>query len=172
MSLLSYTSVRQEYWSGLPCPLSGDLPKPGIKPRSPALEADSLLSEPPEKPLIDPEFLINSVSHFFLSTTHSWNLSSLWPQVSTIIMSNQFLPALLLCTRRSILFLFHFTRLFLWFGVYQFDCDILGVDYFGFNINGSVDLWCFYHFNEILVIIFLKILPIFSSISQFNSITK
>ena len=41
---------RQEYWSGLPCPLPGDLPNPGIEPRSPALQADSLLSEPPRKP--------------------------------------------------------------------------------------------------------------------------
>ena len=32
----------QEYWSGLPCPLPGDLPDPEIKPRSPALQADSL----------------------------------------------------------------------------------------------------------------------------------
>ena len=35
---------RQEYWSGLPCPLPGDLPDPGIKPASPvfpALQADS-----------------------------------------------------------------------------------------------------------------------------------
>ena len=31
---------RQEYWSGLPFPSSGDLPNPGIEPRSPALEAD------------------------------------------------------------------------------------------------------------------------------------
>ena len=37
---------RQEYWSGLPCPPPGDLPNPGIEPRSPALQADSLLSEP------------------------------------------------------------------------------------------------------------------------------
>ena len=35
---------RQEYWSGFPCPSSGDLPNPGIKPRSPALQADSLPS--------------------------------------------------------------------------------------------------------------------------------
>ena len=41
---------NQEYWSGLPCPLPGDLPNQGIKPRSPALQADSLLSEPPGKP--------------------------------------------------------------------------------------------------------------------------
>ena len=36
---------RQEYWSGLPFPSPGDLPGPGTKPRSPALQADSLLSE-------------------------------------------------------------------------------------------------------------------------------
>ena len=39
--------TRQEYWSGLPFPSPGDLPDPGIKPRSPALQADALLSEPP-----------------------------------------------------------------------------------------------------------------------------
>ena len=37
---------RQEYWSGLPFPSPGDLPDPGIEPRSPALEADALTSEP------------------------------------------------------------------------------------------------------------------------------
>ena len=41
---------RQEYWSGFPFPSLGDLPDPGIKPRSPALQADSLPSEPPGKP--------------------------------------------------------------------------------------------------------------------------
>ena len=41
---------RQEYWSGLPFPSPGDLPHPGVKPRSPALEADALTSEPPGKP--------------------------------------------------------------------------------------------------------------------------
>jgi len=40
---------RQEYWSGLPFPSPGDLPYPGIKPRSPALQVDSLPSEPPGK---------------------------------------------------------------------------------------------------------------------------
>ena len=40
---------RQEYWSGLPCP-PGDHSNPGIEPRSPALQADSLPSEPPGKP--------------------------------------------------------------------------------------------------------------------------
>ena len=47
---LSMRFSRQEYWSGLPFPPPGDLPDPGIEPRSPALQADSLTSEPPGKP--------------------------------------------------------------------------------------------------------------------------
>jgi len=41
---------REEYWSGLPFPSPGYLPDPGIKLESPALQADSLPSEPPGKP--------------------------------------------------------------------------------------------------------------------------
>jgi len=41
---------RQEYWSGFPCPPPRDLPNPGIEPMSPALQADSLPSEPLGKP--------------------------------------------------------------------------------------------------------------------------
>ena len=44
---------RQEYWSGLPCPPPGDLPSPGIEPRSFALQVNSLPSEPPGKPLAE-----------------------------------------------------------------------------------------------------------------------
>ena len=46
---LSMEFSRKEFWSGLPFPFPGDLPNPGIEPRSPALPADSLLSEPPGK---------------------------------------------------------------------------------------------------------------------------
>ena len=46
---LSMGFSRQEYWSGLPFPSAGDLPGPGIEPRSPALQADALTSEPPGK---------------------------------------------------------------------------------------------------------------------------
>ena len=46
---------RQEYWSGLPFPSPGDLPDPGIKSRSPTLQADALPSEPAGKPLIEAE---------------------------------------------------------------------------------------------------------------------
>ena len=47
---LSMGFSRQEYWSGLSFPSPGVLPHPGIKPGSPALQADSLLTEPPGKP--------------------------------------------------------------------------------------------------------------------------
>ena len=40
-------SSRQEYLSGLPCPPPGNLLNPGIKPRSPTFQVDSLPSEPP-----------------------------------------------------------------------------------------------------------------------------
>ena len=44
---LSIGFSRQECWSGLTFPPPGDLPDPGIKPGSPTLQVDSLLSEPP-----------------------------------------------------------------------------------------------------------------------------
>ena len=47
---LSRDSSRQEYWSGLLSPPPGDLPNPGIEPRNPTLQVDSLLSETPGKP--------------------------------------------------------------------------------------------------------------------------
>ena len=46
---LSMEFFRQEYWGGWPVPSAGDLPDPGIEPGSPALQADSLPSEPPGK---------------------------------------------------------------------------------------------------------------------------
>ena len=47
---LSIGLLSQEYWSGSPCPPPDDVPDPGIKPRSPTLQVDSLPSEPPGKP--------------------------------------------------------------------------------------------------------------------------
>ena len=56
---------KQEYWSGVPFPSTGDIPDPGIEPESPALQADSLPSEPPGKSLgpatIFAEYLISLV---------------------------------------------------------------------------------------------------------------
>ena len=53
---------RQEYWSGFQFPSPEDLPDPGIEPGSPALQAESLLSEPPGELLENPfNLLIFSV---------------------------------------------------------------------------------------------------------------
>ena len=43
--------TKQEYRSGLPCPPPGDVPNPGIEPKSPVLQADSLPAEPQGKPV-------------------------------------------------------------------------------------------------------------------------
>ena len=45
------TFSRQKYWGELPFPSLGDLPDPGVEPGSPTLQQDSLLSEPPGKPI-------------------------------------------------------------------------------------------------------------------------
>ena len=64
---------RQEYWSGLPFPSPGDLPNPGIEPGSPTLQADSLPSEPPGKP-------INyNIHHRWLSLTVRFFYSKIEP---------------------------------------------------------------------------------------------
>ena len=47
---LSMGFSRKDYWSGLSCPLPGDLLHPGVELRSPALQAGSLPTEPPGKP--------------------------------------------------------------------------------------------------------------------------
>ena len=64
---------RREYWSGLPFPSPGrDLPNPGIKPGSPALQADSLPSGPPGKPLGGLEELPAVDLKFTLKGTHEF----------------------------------------------------------------------------------------------------
>ena len=60
---------RQEYWSGLPFLSPGDLPNPGIEPRSPALQADILPSKPPGKPSMRDECNCPVVWTFFSTAT-------------------------------------------------------------------------------------------------------
>ena len=57
---LSMETSRLEYGSGLPCPPPGDLPNPGVKPGSPALQADS---RPAELPPSNQKFGSNSLAH-------------------------------------------------------------------------------------------------------------
>ena len=55
----------KEYWSGLPFPPPGDLPEPGIEPRSPTLQAHFLASEPHSKLL---NFFVNPHNSDFIKT--------------------------------------------------------------------------------------------------------
>ena len=64
---LSMGFSRQEYWSGLPFPSPGDLPHPGIKPRSPTLWTDALPSEPSGKS-----------KQKWKSLNHVWLFETLW----------------------------------------------------------------------------------------------
>ena len=62
---------RPEYWSGQPFPSPGDLPNPGIQPRFPALQADSLPAEPPVKPKNTGVGSLSLLQGIFL--TQEWN---------------------------------------------------------------------------------------------------
>ena len=68
---LSMKFSRQEYWSGLPFPSPGDLPNPGIKPGSPALQADTLPSKPPGKPLY-------CIKNSHIMSIEHWQSESAW----------------------------------------------------------------------------------------------
>ena len=81
---LSMEFSRQE-WSGLPCPSPGDLPNPGIKPRSPespALAGGFSTSEPPGKLPIVPSYSIQMWVLLWITSTISWR------QVKEIIIDH------------------------------------------------------------------------------------
>ena len=80
-ALLSMGFSRQEYWSVLQFPSPGDLPDPGIKPGSPALQADSLLSEPPGK------HYLNKFQEFFC-----WECYSYWSSFKFVLRDGTQLP--------------------------------------------------------------------------------
>ena len=65
---------RPEYWSGLPFPFPEDLPNPGIKPRSPALQADSLPAEPQGKPKNTGVGSLSLLQWIFLTQELNWDL--------------------------------------------------------------------------------------------------
>ena len=104
---------RQEYWSGLPCPPPGDPLNPGIKPRSPPLQADSLPSETPGKPKNTGKVSLSLLQGIFLMQESNWGLlhcrwilyrlryqeSTLWSCTHTNLVSNSIL--LKLCRRKN-----------------------------------------------------------------------
>ena len=59
---------KQEYWSGLPFPSPGGLPNPGIKPRSPALQADSFPTELQGKPI--PNYSLQQKPYYNQTACH------------------------------------------------------------------------------------------------------
>ena len=59
---------RQDYWSGLPFPSSGELPNPGIEPTSPELAGRSFTTEPPGKDRIEASNLCKKILNLFLKT--------------------------------------------------------------------------------------------------------
>ena len=64
----SMAFCRPEYWSGWPFPSPGDLPNPGIEPRSPVLQADSLPAEPQGKPKLGYTNTQKSQASFLLTS--------------------------------------------------------------------------------------------------------
>ena len=65
---------RQVYWRGLPCPSPGDLPNPGMEPRSSVLQADSLPSKPPGKPKNTGVGSLTLLQGIFLTQEFNWGL--------------------------------------------------------------------------------------------------
>ena len=74
----SWGFSRQEYWSVLPWPLPGDLPKSRIKRTSPKLQANSLPSEPSAKPKNTGVSVLSLHPLFHPSSVHSWELPNPW----------------------------------------------------------------------------------------------
>ena len=87
----------QEYWNGLPCPPPGDLPNPGIKPRSTSFQEDSLPSGPPVKPNARSEDCIFRSSAYTLVVfpgliqqyiwTYLLVLSTIWTSINLSVFS-------------------------------------------------------------------------------------
>ena len=71
---LSMRFSKQEYWRGLPFPSPGDLLNPGIKPRSPALQADSFPAEPPGKPKNIGVGSLSLLQRIFPTQESNWGL--------------------------------------------------------------------------------------------------
>ena len=65
---------RPEYWSGYSFPSPGDLPSPGIKPRSPALQVDSLPVEPQGKPKNTGVGSLSLLQWIFQTQESNWGL--------------------------------------------------------------------------------------------------
>ena len=87
---LSMGFSKQEYWSGLPCSLPGDLPEPGIdtpSPVSPALAGGLLTAEPPGKPISSATPAIDCPALGARRALPSWELPLLGDSFSSAVES-------------------------------------------------------------------------------------
>ena len=107
---LSMGFSRQEYWNGLPFPSPGDLPNPGIKPWSPALQVDSWPSEPVGKPKYVYSFnqIWKSFGHYFLKHFLSSSLFSPLETLTTWMVGCLMLSHTHWCSFRFSQFLYFF----------------------------------------------------------------
>ena len=111
---LSKRFSRQEYWSGLLFPSPGDLPNPGIKPWSSALQADSLPAEPPGKPCAQHIAWIKCYESYLALNTallsETENMLSMWiPCISSrhIYLLFTFIDILVCCLVVLTLYIFY-----------------------------------------------------------------
>ena len=105
--------LQARIWSGLPFPSPGDLPNPGIEPKSPALKANSLPSEPPDSKYFWHASLFESYKYFSLlvklvgeisqvpTINKVWGPGTLWPwhnsnflRPGLLISENEFISCL------------------------------------------------------------------------------
>ena len=106
---LSMRFSRQGYWSGLPFPSPGDLPNPGIEPGSPALQADSLLTELQGKPCFRISGFIRKllkiqqadVSRLFLWMT-SWSPVTLYNSLLLTLSFRKLFWRAVWCRRKAV----------------------------------------------------------------------
>ena len=77
LHILCFIYIYISHWSGLSFPSPGDIPHPAIKPRSPALQADSLPSESPGKPHI---YMYMYIIHTYIYMHIIFSLSFHLPQ--------------------------------------------------------------------------------------------
>ena len=96
---------RQEYWSGVPLPSPGDLPKPGIEPSSPAFQLDALTSEPPGKPYISLYLVKNhrinirseppNANYYCWVIMMCWSKFSVYNKCTTLISQTMVFPVVM-----------------------------------------------------------------------------
>ena len=96
---------RQEYWSWVPLPSPGDLPKPGIEPSSPAFQLDALTSEPPGKPYISLYLVKNhrinirseppNANYYCWVIMMCWSKFSVYNKCTTLISQTMVFPVVM-----------------------------------------------------------------------------